>query len=551
MASSSQDYTTTEVAISYSHGDGSAHTLRVSISARESLNDSDDDAEAFADALGVLQQKTVNLVEFLNRHPGCTQYYFEYSSEDYIEQYEERASLGEDEIGAEFGIALEITSGCATKMVIRTTDNDLTVPLHFKQANHPLDAKAIVIFVINAVTHGINPSTAASQGTTLQALSRFGRERETRERPFSLTMLADLEQTEAGELWVQEFCGAPETGTGYRQNANSAVKAFRTGHAQAREQDPLDLAAIVAFMITAVTHGTLPSTAGNQAAPLQALSRFGRERETRERPFSLTMLADAKQTEAADRWVQEFRDAPETGKSYKQHVNGAVQAFRTGYVQAQEDDPLDPLDAEAIVAFVINALKHGTNPRTAGNQASLLQALSRFGRERETRERPFSLTMLADVKQTEAADRWVQEFRDAPETGKAYQQHVNGAVQAFCTGHVQAREQNPIDAAVVTAFMITALKHGANVSTAGNQAASLQALSRFGRQRETRERPFSLSMLADPEQTAAADLWVQEFRDASETRKSNRRKLPIAVKALRTEHAQAGQMANLNVLPIR
>ena len=45
------------------------------------------------------------------------------------------------------------------------------------------------------------------------------------------------------------------------------MKAFRAGHVQAREKgDPLDAAAIKAFMITAMNHDTNPVTAGNQAS---------------------------------------------------------------------------------------------------------------------------------------------------------------------------------------------------------------------------------------------------------------------------------------------
>ena len=104
-------------------------------------------------------RRKVDLVEFLNRRTGCTQYYFEYSSDDYIEEYERRESLEDDEIGAEFGIALEIISGCATKMLIRTTDNDVTVPLHFEPAIDPLDVAAIKAFMITAMDQDSNPAT--------------------------------------------------------------------------------------------------------------------------------------------------------------------------------------------------------------------------------------------------------------------------------------------------------------------------------------------------------------------------------------------------------
>ncbi|MGO6748414.1 hypothetical protein ACCS93_39695, partial [Rhizobium ruizarguesonis] len=69
-------------------------------------------------------------------------------------------------------------------------------------------------------------------------------------------------------------------------------------------------------------------------------------------------------------------------------------AFRAGHAQAREED--DPLDAQAIKAFMITALNHGTNPGTAGSHATVLQALSRFGRKTQTDDQPFSLTMLAD-----------------------------------------------------------------------------------------------------------------------------------------------------------
>jgi hypothetical protein len=102
-----------------------------------------------------------------------------------------------------------------------------------------------------------------------------------------------------------------------------------------------------------------------------------------------------------------------------------------------------------------------------------------------------------------------------------------------------------------TAFMITALNHGTNPSTAGNQASLLLALSRFGRQNQTPERPFALTMLADPQQQEAADSWVQMFRNAPDTGSTYRQHFTSTVKAFRAGHVQAGQMPNLNVLPIR
>ncbi|MGO6748138.1 hypothetical protein ACCS93_38035, partial [Rhizobium ruizarguesonis] len=246
-------------------------------------------------------------MEFLYLHTNCTQYYFEYSSQEYIEKYEQSTSLGEEEIGAEFRIALEIIAGCATKMLIRTTDGDVTVPLDFGQAIDPLDAEAIKAFMITALNHGTNPSTAGNHATLLQVLSRFGRKTQTPDQPFSLKMLADPEQRQAADRWVGMFRKAPDIGSGYQQNIIGAVKAFRAGHAQAREEDdPLDAQAIKAFMITAVNHGTNPSTAGSHATLLQGLSRFGRKSQTPDQPFSLTMLADPEQQQAADRWLRMF-----------------------------------------------------------------------------------------------------------------------------------------------------------------------------------------------------------------------------------------------------
>ena len=537
MSSSSEDYTTSAVETRYSHGDGSTQTLCFSISAKRSL--SDDDAETFQLALGVLQNEIVGLVEFLKLRKGCTQYYFEYSSKDYVDEYERSESLGEDEIEAEFGIALEITSGCATKMLIRTTDNDVTVPLHFEQAIDPRDAAAIRAFMISALNHGTNPITAGNQAASLQALSRFGRENETLEQPFSLTMLADPQQREAADSWVQMFRAAADAASANRQKITGAVEAFREGYVQARKEgDPRDAAAIKALMIRALNHGTNPITAGSHATYLLALSRFGRKNETLERPFSLMMLADPQQREAADSWVQTFRDAADTASAYRGHVAGAVKAFRAGYVQAREEG--DPLDAEAIKAFMISALNHGTNPSTAGNQAASLQALSRFGRENETLEQPFSLTMLADPQQREAADSWVQMFRAAADAASANRQKITGAVEAFREGYVQAREEgDPLDAEAIKAFMISALNHGTNPSTAGNQATSLLALSRFGRENEMLERPFSLMMLADPQQQQAADSWVQTFRDAADIGPTYRGHVAGAVKAFRAGYVQA------------
>ena len=209
MSSSSQDLKTTEVQTRYSHGDGSSQTLRFSISTKKSL--SDDDAETVLVALRLLQHETINLVEFLKIRPGCMQYYFEYSSEDYVKAY----GRGEG-LKAEFGIALEITWGCATKMRIRTTDNDVTIPLHFEQAIDPLDAKAIRAYMITALTHGTSPVTAANQAGLLLALSRFGRKDHPPDQRLSLSMLADQEQQEAADAWLKRFRDAPDTASTYR-----------------------------------------------------------------------------------------------------------------------------------------------------------------------------------------------------------------------------------------------------------------------------------------------------------------------------------------------
>ena len=78
------------------------------------------------------------------------------------------------------------------------------------------------------------------------------------------------------------------------------------------------------------------------------------------------MLADPQQQEAADSWLKLFRDGPDTAPTYRTHLTGTVKAFRAGHVQAREEG--DPLDAEAIKAFMIAALNHGTNPVNAGNK---------------------------------------------------------------------------------------------------------------------------------------------------------------------------------------
>ena len=155
-----------------------------------------------------------------------------------------------------------------------------------------------------------------------------------------------------------------------------------------------------------------------------------------------------------------------------------MKAFRAGHVQAREEG--DPLDAKAIKAFMITAMDQDANPGTAGSQASLLQALSRFGRKRHTPERPFSLTMLADPqqqKQPTAGCRFSATIRHCPILSNADHRHG----EAFRAGHVRARERRPIDAEAIKAFMITALNQGTDPVTAGNQATLLLVLSRFGR----------------------------------------------------------------------
>ncbi|MGO6748067.1 hypothetical protein ACCS93_37630, partial [Rhizobium ruizarguesonis] len=384
------------------------------------------------------------------------------------------------------------------------------------------------------------------------ALSRFGRKTQTDDQPFSLTMLADPEQQQAADRWLQMFGEAPDTASSNRKNIIGTVKAFRAGHVhvQAREDDPLDAEAIKAFMITALNHGTNPSTAGNHATLLQVLSRFGRKTQTPDQPFSLKMLADPEQQEAADRWLRMFGEEPDTGSSNREHLIGAVKAFRAGHAQAREKD--DPLDAQAINAFIITALNHGTNPSTTGKHAKFLQVLSRFGRKTQTDDQPFSLTMLADPEQQQAADRWLRMFGEAPDTASFYQKNIIGTVKAFRAGHVKAREKDdPLDAEAIKAFMITAVNHGTNPGTAGSHATVLRALSRFGRKTQTDDQPFSLTMLADPEQQQAADRWLRMFGKAPATASSNRKNLIGAVNAFRAGHVRAGQISNLNVLPIR
>ena len=526
----------------YSCTDGSSQTLCFSISTKKNLND--DDAETFRVALRFLQHETVNLVEFLKIRTGCTQYYFEYSSDDYIKAYERFEGSGEDKIEAEFGIALEITSGCATKMHIRTTDNDVTAPLYSDQAIEPLDRQAITAYVTTALNHGTNPSTAASHAAMLLALSRFGRENQTLDQPFSLPMLADPQRQEAADTWVQMFRDAPGTTSAYRAKLTGAVKAFRTGYVPAREEDdPLDKQVVIVYMITALNHGTNPSTVGSHATLLLALSRFGRKNQTPDQPFSLPMLADPQRQEEADSWVRMFRGAPDIGPTYRKHIAAAVQALLTGHAPARKED--DPLDRRAIIVYVTTALNHGTNPSTAGSHAALLLALSRFGHKNQTLDQPFSLPMLADPQRQEAADIWVQRFRDAPDTTSAYRERLTGAVNAFRTGYVPARkEYDPLDKQAIIVYMITALNHGTNPSTAGSHATVLLALSRFGRKNQTLEQPFSVPMLADPQRREAADTWVQMFRGAPDTTSAYRENVTGAVKAFRTGHVPTREEDN-------
>jgi len=93
---------------------------------------------------------------------------------------------------------------------------------------------------------------------------------------------------------------------------------------------------------------------------------------------------------------------------------------------------VDPIDAEAIKAFMIAALNLGANPGTVATQATALQALSRYGRKHESPERPFS-AMLADPRQQQAAESWVKAFCDAPGTPPHYRQSIHYAVKAFVT----------------------------------------------------------------------------------------------------------------------
>ena len=88
--------------------------------------------------------------------------------------------------------------------------------------------------------------------------------------------------------------------------------------------------------------------------------------------------------------------------------------------------------------------------------------------------------MLADPQQQEAADSWVLLFRDDPTLAQPTDrnhQHGEGVPRWACAG---PGEGDPLDAAAIKAFMITAINQDTNPATAGNQDV-VAGLSRFGR----------------------------------------------------------------------
>jgi hypothetical protein len=236
--------------------------------------------------------------------------------------------------------------------------------------------------------------------------------------------------------------------------------------------DPDDAKIIKEYIDFGLNHGTKRRTAGREANPtnitnaLKALRAGAQQRRARTienvlGPMGETACVLASiglEKPAADR-LEELKSAAARkdteqvagiligmGKGFADALNGYFDqppesenkpeenrsmAFSAGDAQAREEE-IDPLDAEDIRAFVIDASKDRTNPGIVGIQAGVLAALARFGWKHRTPERPFSLRMLGDpAEQEEEAGSWAKMFRDAPDTSLTYRQHLESTVEAF------------------------------------------------------------------------------------------------------------------------
>ncbi len=402
------------------------------------------------------------------------------------------------------------------------------------------EAEAIACFENVLLLNGARPSQVQPLVAMLKTLSRFGRRMTTRDRPFYLTMLRYPEYKSMIDFWLREFCEHSKVGYVYYSFLRDAVEAFQTGFVWTdANTHPDDAEQIRLFMTSASDH--VSTTAGPGAVILRRLSRFGRAREGSERRFSLAMLADPEQSAAANAWLHQFLVAEDPGPSLRTQIENLVQSLSdqvdvVGVWLAEKRSipntmDIAPQDRAAITDFMIRALDDGIAPTTAGTHAGVLQLLSWFGQKRQTDGRLFSLSMLTDPEQQQAADELIEDLRAAPGITSTYHlTRLRPAVKAFRDAHARTgsnRPQNthPDDLEAIKLFMRAALDCGNWAHTAGQAAVILQAFSRFCRARATADQGFSLMMFFDPAQKQAGCDWQQKFLDHADTCRSHRERM--------------------------